>query len=139
MDALGLIGRNMAALNRVLISEMAEPIRFGVGVHGSPAVVGEIGYAESRVFTMLGESANIATRLESMCKGFGCEAVVSQSVFAMSEYDAGLGAVRDVTVRGRELPIEVRTIDSVIDLCSPAAASPPLPRPRPSRRLDAAL
>ncbi len=137
MDTLGLIGRNVAALNRVLISEMAEPIRFGIGVHGSSAVVGEIGYAESRVFTTLGESANIATRLETFCKTFGCEAVVSQSVFELSEYGPDVGVARDVMVRGRESPVAVRTIDSVIDLHHAVAASPMLLRP--SRRMDAAV
>ena len=133
MDALALIGRNIAGLNRVLISEMAEPIRFGIGVHGSAAVVGEIGYAESRVFTTLGEAANIATRLEALCKDFHCQAVVSQAVFAMSDCQLDLPAPREVTVRGREAPLAVRVIDSVMDLHVPVADQPRQLRPMDAR------
>lgn len=116
VEALGLIGRNIAALNHILVAEMAEPIAFGVGVHGSTAVVGEIGYAQSRVFTTLGDAANVAARLESACKDFVCEAVVSQTVLGLSGYQPGLFAQHDLTVRGREAPLVVHTIDKIAKL-----------------------
>ncbi|HEY4040375.1 MAG TPA: adenylate/guanylate cyclase domain-containing protein [Rhodopila sp.] len=127
VDALGLIGRNVAALNCVLDAEMAEPIAFGIGVHGSTAVVGEVGYAASRVFTTLGDAANVATRLEAACKDFQCEAVVSQAVLGLSGYDPAQFAQHDVTVRGREAPLVVYTIDKVAQLhkTSPVTVAAP--------------
>jgi adenylate cyclase len=114
--ALGLIGRNIAALNRVLAAEMSEPIAFGVGVHGSSAVVGEVGYAASRVFTTLGDAANVAARLESACKDFHCEAVVSQTVLGLSGYKQTLFTQHDLRIRGREAPLTVHTINQVAQL-----------------------
>jgi adenylate cyclase len=127
VDALGLIGRNIAALNRVLAAEIAEPIAFGVGVHGSTAVVGEIGYMQSRVFTTLGDAANVAARLEAACKDFRCEAVVSQTVLGQSGYRSGLFTEHNLTVRGREAPLVVHTIDKIEKLHEPphVTASPP--------------
>jgi adenylate cyclase len=113
VHALGLIGRNVAALNRVLAADMAETIAFGVGVHGSNAVVGEVGYAQSRVFTTLGDAANVAARLESACKDFGCEAVVSQTVLDLSLYPQVLFHRHDLTVRGRDASLVVHTIDRI--------------------------
>jgi adenylate cyclase len=113
VDALGLIGRNVAALNRVLAADMADPIAFGVGIHGSVAVVGEIGYAESRVFTTLGDAANVAARLESACKDFRCEAVVSDTVLGLSGHKPAHFARHEVTVRGRETSLVVHTIDKI--------------------------
>jgi adenylate cyclase len=136
VDALALIGRNIAALNQVLQAEMAEPIRFGIGVHGSSAVVGEIGYAESRVFTTLGDAANVAARLEVMCKEFGCEAVVSQSVYTLSGYPARPVSEHEVAVRGREATLSVYSIKTVIHLHGLAAA--PAKTSRRWRRLGAA-
>lgn len=49
--ALVAIGRNVAALNHVMIAETGEGIRFGVGAHCGLAVVGEIGHGATRVFT----------------------------------------------------------------------------------------
>ncbi|HQT78056.1 MAG: hypothetical protein B7Z80_12780 [Rhodospirillales bacterium 20-64-7] len=130
ITALGLIGRNIAALNEVLLAEMAEPIRFGIGVHGSTAVVGEIGYAESRVFTTLGDAANVASRLESASKTFACQAVVSHTVLTLSGCDASQFPQHEVAVRGRTANLVVHTIADVSTLyhqtdASSVARSPP--------------
>jgi adenylate cyclase len=116
ISALGLIGRNVAALNRALAVEMAEPIAFGVGVHGSSAVVGEIGYAQSRVFTTLGDAANVAARLETACKDLLCEAVVSQTVLDLSGCPTGQFTRHDLTVRGRGAPLVVHSIERIEQL-----------------------
>jgi adenylate cyclase len=116
IDALGLIGRNIAALNRVLAAEMAELIEFGVGVHGSTVVVGEVGYGDSRVFTTLGDAPNVAARLEAACKDLRCEAVVSQTVLDLSGHVSALFVRHDLTVRGRDAPLVVRSVDKVVQL-----------------------
>ncbi len=113
IDALSLIGRNLDALNNVLLTELAEPIRFGIGVHGSAAVVGEIGYADSRVFTTLGDAPNVAARLEAACKEFGCQAVVSDTVLTLSGYPTTGYEPHELTIRGRAAPLRVHTTASV--------------------------
>ena len=116
LAAVGGIGRNVAALNRMLLGEMTEPIRFGIGIHGSVAVVGEIGFAETRVFTTLGDPANIASRLEQLCKTFGCEAVVSEQVCRLGGLDLGHLPLHAAELRGRTAPLEVRAIAHAIDV-----------------------
>jgi len=110
LAAVAGIGRNMAALNAALAAELKEPIRFGIGVHGAVAVVGEIGFAETRVFTTLGDPANIAARLEALCKEFGCEAVVSEPVCRLSGLDLGQLALHQATLRGRTGVLPVRIV-----------------------------
>jgi adenylate cyclase len=110
LAAVAGIGRNVEALNRALLGEMAEPIRFGLGVHGSVAVVGEIGFAETRVLTTLGDPANIASRLEQLCKTFHCEAVLSEPVCRLSGLALGDLPLVQAEVRGRPAPLAVRTV-----------------------------
>ena len=122
LAAVAGIGRNVAALNHALLGEMAEPIRFGIGVHGSVAVVGEIGFAETRVLTTLGDPANVASRLEQLCKTFHCEAVLSEPVCRQSGLDLGHLPLVQADVRGRPAPLAVRTVtraDALLD--APAA------------------
>lgn len=120
--ALALIGRNVANLNAALAAELTVPIRYGIGIHGSTAIVGEIGYAETRNFTTLGEAANLATRLENLCKPFGCVAVVSEAVCRRAGIPDGVLVQRDVEIRGRDEPLIVYTIDDLaaIDRFTPA-------------------
>jgi adenylate cyclase len=124
LAAVAAIGRNVAALNQALLSEMAEPLRFGLGVHGSVAVVGEIGFGDTRVLTTLGDPANIATRLESLCKTFHCEAVVSDPVCRLSGLDLGHLPLVQAEVRGRAAPMAVRTVErAAMVLVAPAVAA----------------
>jgi adenylate cyclase len=116
VTALARIGERVAALNAVLGAELAEPIAFGVGIHGGTAVVGEIGYGARRVFTALGEAANVATRLEALCKAFGCEAVISEEVCrGVGPALAGLPR-HETEVRGRTAPLAVRTVARAAEL-----------------------
>ena len=131
VHALGLIGRNIAALNQILAAEMADPIAFGVGVHGSTAVVGEVGYGESRICTTLGDAANAAARLEAACKEFACEAIISQTVLELSGYPRELFARHDLAVRGRQAPLVVHSIEKVVQLLG----LPGTPSDKPHRRL----
>lgn len=136
LTALGFIGRNVAALNEVLQAEVADPIRFGIGVHGSSAVVGEIGYAESRIFTTLGDAANVASRLEAACKDFGCEAVVSDAVLSLCTGDSARFPRHEIAVRGRSARLVVHTIDNVARLLGETGAS--FATNRPAGPVDAA-
>ncbi len=116
LNAVAAIGHNVAALNAALGREIAEPIRFGIGVHGSVAVVGEIGFAETRVFTTLGDPANIATRLEALCKDLACEVVVSEAVCRLSGRDLGRWPLLDADVRGHAMPVSVRVVARAMDV-----------------------
>jgi adenylate cyclase len=124
LAAVEAIGRNIAALNQALLGELAEPLRFGLGVHGSVAVVGEIGFADTRVLTTLGDPANVATRLEALCKTFQCEAVVSEPVCRLSGLGLSHLPLVQAEVRGRAAPLPVRTVARAAELRqAPAAAA----------------
>lgn len=118
IGAAARIGNNIAALNRALEHEGAEPVAFGIGIHGSTAVVGEIGYASTRIFTTLGDAANVATRLEAMCKEFACEAVISETVCAQSGLALDALARQEVPIRGRSAPVAVRIAGHTAELRS---------------------
>ncbi len=105
MGALAGIGQNIEALG--------ERLGFGVGVHCGMAVVGEIAFDGRRIFTALGDPANVASRLEGLCKRFGCEAVVSDEVCVRSGLDVA-GLPRETAeLAGRVGRLEVRLIQRV--------------------------
>lgn len=127
LAALVAIGRGVEALNHVLTAETGEAIRFGIGVHYGSAVVGEIGHGEARVFTTLGDVANVAARLEGLCKDFGCEAVISSQVCTT----AGVPTIgltdRETMVRGRSAPLRVYPIDQATGIAGLIPDALPIP------------
>jgi adenylate cyclase len=118
LAALVAIGRNVEALNRVLAAETGDEIRFGVGAHCGSAVVGEIGFGETRVFTTLGDAANVAARLEGLCREYRCEAVVSHDVYAAAGVATDTLPQRNAILRGRGAPLLVHPIEHVQQLAA---------------------
>jgi adenylate cyclase len=127
LTALVAIGRGIEALNHVLTAETGEAIRFGIGVHYGSAVVGEIGHGEGRVFTTLGDVANVAARLEGLCKEFGCEAVISSHVCTMADVPTTGLVEQEIMVRGRSMPLHVFPIDQVARVAALVPVALPLP------------
>jgi adenylate cyclase len=112
------IGRNMEALNGVLLAETGEKIRFGIGVHCGPAVVGDIGEGVMRTFTTLGDAANVAARLEALCKDYRAEAVISHDVWRVAGLEAVALPGQETTLRGRKAALKVHPIEKVEQLAA---------------------
>jgi adenylate cyclase len=125
LAALVAIGRNVEALNHVLIAETGEGIRFGIGMHCGSAVVGEIGQGEARVFTTLGDVANVAARLEGLCKGLGCEAVISHDVCVTADVPTESLPEQEAVVRGRSAPLRVHPIEQAVQVARLVSVSVP--------------
>jgi adenylate cyclase len=121
LHAAAKVGANVAELNAIMAAEWPEPIRFGIGIYGGEAIVGEIGYRDNMVFTAVGDPANLASRLEDHCKAFGCEAVIADAVCRASGLPLSDLPLRSVVLPGRSEPISVRTVERAADL---AARSP---------------
>jgi adenylate cyclase len=124
--AAGAIAHNVEELNDFLSHDLREPIRFGIGIHGGEVIVGEIGYRDHMVFTALGDAVNVAARLQDMTKSFGCEVIISEAVCAMAGLTAGTPAAREVEIRGRAEPMQVRIAVEAKVLADAAAQAVPL-------------
>jgi adenylate cyclase len=91
-------------------------VRFGIGIHGGEAIVGEIGYRDNMVFTALGDPANVASRLQDQCKEFGCEVVVSEDVCRISRLPLQDLPRHTIALRGRNDPISACAVARATDL-----------------------
>ena len=104
------VATNVDLMNRQLASDLPEPIQYGIGIHGGEVIIGDIGFQDHTVFTALGDPVNVAARLQDMTKTLDCKAIISDEVFATAGVVAGSLASKEVTIRGREEPMIVRTI-----------------------------
>ena len=102
----------LETLNHDLAAELAEPLRMGIGLHLGPAIVGEMGYGRAVSLTAIGDTVNVASRLEALTKDLGAQLVVSDRLARRAGGDH-LEAFpsREVDVRGRSGRIAVRVVD----------------------------
>jgi adenylate cyclase len=116
LRAAAQIARNVDELNQMLSHDLREPIRFGIGIHGGEVIVGDIGYRDHVVFTALGDAVNVAARLQDMTKTLGCEAIFSEEVRITAGLAADALPQQEVTIRGRNEPMIVRTVTDTQEL-----------------------
>ncbi|MBI1245991.1 MAG: 2Fe-2S iron-sulfur cluster binding domain-containing protein [Alphaproteobacteria bacterium] len=100
----------LEALNRALAHDLKAPLRIGIGIHTGPAIVGEMGYAQARQFTAIGDTVNTASRLEALTKEFGAEVLVSADAAAASALDLGLHMIHTIDIRGRRGTLDVHVV-----------------------------
>jgi adenylate cyclase len=73
---------------RATAGELGQGLEIGIGVHSGPAVVGFIGAANRQDYTAIGDTVNLASRIEGQTKGI-CRVLVSENSKVMCERQAG--------------------------------------------------
>ena len=107
LKAAAAIVREIDKLSAELADELAAPLEIAIGIHAGSAVVGSMGYGSVKNVTAIGDTVNVASRLESVAKEFNSTLVFSEPVAQLSEVDITGVESREIAVRGRGEPLRV--------------------------------
>ncbi len=102
--------RRLESLNQHVRTELEGALRIGIGIHCGEAIVGPMGPPDARVISAIGDSVNVASRLEAASKQFGCIAVVSQATIERAGLVLHDLNVEKIEIRGREQKLAVYPI-----------------------------
>ncbi|WP_299650408.1 adenylate/guanylate cyclase domain-containing protein [uncultured Tateyamaria sp.] len=100
----------MDALNADRGTDGLPEIDARFGLHFGPVVLGDIG-ANRLEFAVLGDTVNVASRLEAMTRGLDVRAIVSDAIMVAAGGTDGFHRAPDQTVRGVAKPLPVWVLD----------------------------
>ncbi len=131
LNACRRIEKVMQALNDEKGPQFRDAIRLGVGLHLGQAILGRIGAAGSDGsrggLTALGDVVNTASRLETENKTHGSFLVVSKDVIDAASATAPEDSLCEISVRGKEKPLEIFALQQMDGLLLPGEAGTEIP------------
>lgn len=107
--AVGAALEIVTKVDELNASARIPPTRIGIGLHAGEAVTGNVGSAQRKEYTIIGDVVNLASRIEQLNKQFGSRLLVSEAVWQAANRDVKkegtpLGPVQ---VKGHEVLVQV--------------------------------
>jgi adenylate cyclase len=110
LAAARAMSQALGRLNRQLEDELGAPLRIALGLHVGPVILGEMGWGRAASLTAIGDTVNVASRLETLAKELGAELVVSARVAEAAGLELTGSEGREVEIRGRRRPLRIRVM-----------------------------
>ena len=114
-SALGMIDA-LESLNSSLESEFGTRLSVGIGVHFGPVIVGRVGHPTRRDFSVVGDSINVASRIQSMNKQLGTRVLISDEVHRILPLEAvDVGKEVETPLRGKSEPVGLHEVRGFLE------------------------
>lgn len=97
-------------LNKKLYNEFGIKINFGIGINTGLAIVGEMGSQDRSDYTVVGNSVNLASRLEGLCPVYGVNLIFSSFTKEKLIEKYTILKLDAIRVKGIQAPVDIFTI-----------------------------
>ena len=118
-DARARRARNAAAARCSSITgcatDLREPLRIGIGIHYSEAIVGAMGPPRSQIITAIGDTVNTCARLESLTKDYDCAVVISRQAAEAAGLRLDGHELHQAPVKGRNEPVQFYALQTLAE------------------------
>ena len=116
--------QELSELSEKWSREGRPPMRIGVGINSGTAIVGNLGSAQRLEYTAIGDTVNLASRLESATKDLQADILISEHTHASLRGEpftfTNKGAI---SVKGRAAPVTVYAVTPVASARAPEPSS----------------
>ena len=108
------MGRELEQLNRVWLAQGRPTAKVRIGIHTGPLRVGSVGSAQRLQYTVIGDTVNIASRLESFDKSLGsentCRILISNATQKYLGERFRVERLTEVQLKGKSQWVEIHQV-----------------------------
>ncbi|MCW7472581.1 adenylate/guanylate cyclase domain-containing protein [Leptospira levettii] len=101
---------------------LARAMVFRIGLNCGLAKVGFMGTDSLASYTMMGDTVNLAARLEAAAKDYGVSILVSENIEVACKDTFSFRFLDWIRVKGKEAPVKIYSLESFKDEISPVSA-----------------
>ncbi|MBF0138897.1 MAG: GAF domain-containing protein [Magnetococcales bacterium] len=97
----------LSGFNARRAKEGKMPVQMGIGLNTDTVVSGNIGSPKRMDYTMIGDGVNLAARLESACKQYSAQILISENTYKKLRGTYRIREVDKVIVKGKTKPVSI--------------------------------
>jgi adenylate cyclase len=101
----------MEQLNKRFAHKGISPIAHGVGIHTGSVLAANIGCADRSAYSLIGDTVNLASRIQGLTKEFETDILVSEKIQSILGDLYNFKALPKVKVKGKTDPIKVFSLN----------------------------
>jgi adenylate cyclase len=111
--ALSMLG-DLNAFNQEIAKEGIPAFGMGLGINTGAVVVGNMGSDQRFDYTCLGDSVNLASRLEGQSKNYGVEIVLGQRTAELVRDKYSILELDNIAVKGKTQGVKIYTVGTTV-------------------------
>jgi class 3 adenylate cyclase len=106
--------KEVKAFNKIRTGQGLPTLEMGIGLNTGPVIAGNIGSKERMEYTVIGDSVNVAARLQGLAKPG--EVLVSEATYKQVKGKVLATPTEQMTLKGKRIPVGVYRIDSLLEI-----------------------
>jgi adenylate cyclase len=101
----------LTEVNHGLARRQLPPLRHGIGLHTGQVLAANIGSPDRLSYLLVGDTVNVAARLQGLNKEFGTDVLLSATTRAALADAFPVRELPEITVKGKSRPMEIFALD----------------------------
>ena len=99
--------RLLVVVNEKLKRQGYAPLRHGIGIHSGPIVAANIGSPDRLAYNLVGDTVNLASRIQGITKKFDEDILISAATRARLHDDFAVEKMPTIKIKGKRVPVEI--------------------------------